>query len=165
GDWREAMSLRQLGKLVGISVLFLALAATVFAQRADRGTITGVVTDPTGKSIPGAAVKVKSEDTGVVTELTANEAGAYLSPSLTLGTYTVTVESAGFKATSRTGIRLAGGQTFRQDIAMELGAVSDQVTVSASAEILNTTNADVSHSADATYYRNLPVVMGGDIRL
>jgi len=155
----------RLRKPIVSSVLLLGIAASLLAQRADRGTITGVVTDPTGKSIPAAVVKVISEDTGVVTELISNDAGAYSSPSLVLGTYTISVESAGFKKALLSGIRLAGGQVFRQDITMELGSVADQVTVSASAEILNSANADVSHVVDSNYYSNLPVVMGGDIRL
>jgi hypothetical protein len=145
--------------------LLLAIAAPVAAQRADRATVTGVVTDPTGKSIPGAVVKIRNDDTGVLTDLTTNEAGAYSSPSLVLGPYTITVEITGFKTANRAGIRLVGGQVFRQDIVMELGSVSDQVTVIASAEILNTANADVTHTVDSNYYKNLPVVMGADIRL
>src|SRR5207253_6639311 len=152
------MYLRPPHKLIGLSVLLLAFAASSFAQRADRATVTGVVTDPTGQSIPHATVKVKSDDTGVVTDLTTNDAGAYSSPSLVLGTYTITVESAGFKTTVRSGIRLVGGQIFRQDVALELGSVTDQVPVTASSEILNTTNADVNHTVDENYYRNLPVV-------
>src|SRR5437762_5049454 len=143
----------------------MILAAAALAQRADRATLSGVVTDPTGKSIPGAALKVKNDDTGVVIDLVSNDAGVYASPTLVLGTYTITVESPGFKTAVRSGIRLVGGQTFRQDIALELGSLSDQVTVNASAEILNTTNADVTHGVDSTYYQNLPVVMGADIRL
>src|SRR6476620_7944627 len=108
----------------GLAVLLLSSTGVLFAQRADRATVTGVVTDPTGHSIPGASVKVTSDDTGVVTDLTTNDAGAYSSPSLVLGVYTITVESAGFKKTVRSGIRLVGGQSFRQDIALELGAVT-----------------------------------------
>jgi hypothetical protein len=121
--------------------------------------------DPQGQSVAGAIVKVRNDDTGVVTDLTTNEAGSYSSPSLVLGTYTITVEMTGFKSATRPSIRLIGGQTFRQDIALELGEVSEQITVSASAEILNTANADVTHTVDSTFYENLPVVMGADIRL
>jgi len=148
-----------------VVVLLLVLSGLLLAQRADRAVLTGVVSDPAGANIAGATVRVRSEDTGVETQLVTNEAGAYTSPSLVLGTYTVTVEMSGFKTTSRTGIRLIGGQSFRQDITMELGSVNEQVTVSASAEILNTANADVVHTVDKVYYENLPVVMGADIRL
>ena len=146
-------------------VLYFAAAALLLAQRADRATLTGVVTDSTGRSIAGAAVKVRSDNTGVLTELTTNEAGVYSSPSLVLGAYTITVEQAGFKSAIQPGLRLVGGQVSRQDVVLELGSVTEQVTVSASTEILNTTNADVTHTVDSTFYNNLPVVMGADIRL
>ena len=119
------MNARLLGKLGALSFLFLVVAGLVFAQRADRATVTGVVTDPTGNSIAAAVVKVRDDDTGVVTDLTTNGAGVYSSPSLVLGTYTISVEVAGFKTAIRYGIRLVGGQVFRQDIMMELGLLSD----------------------------------------
>ncbi len=146
-------------------VLFFAAAALLLAQRADRATLTGVVTDSTGRSIAGAVVKVRSDSTGILTEIVTNEAGAYSSPSLVLGAYTITVEQAGFKAAIYPGLRLVGGQVSRQDVVLELGSVTEQVTVSASTEILNTTSADVTHTVDSTFYSNLPVVMGADIRL
>ena len=62
------MCLRLPHKLACLSVLLLFFAASTFAQRADRATVTGVVTDPTGHSIPGASVKVTSDDTGVITD-------------------------------------------------------------------------------------------------
>src|SRR5262245_49789608 len=147
------------------SLFLMALVASALAQRADRGLLTGVVQDPTGKTVLGATVKVKNDDTGVVTELTTNEAGSYSSPSLVLGNYSVTVEMVGFKTAVRSGIRLIGGQTIREDVTLELGEVSEQVTVTANTELLSTTNADVTHTVDKLYYENLPVVMGADIRL
>src|SRR5262245_1454672 len=111
-------------KLIRVVVLTLCVA-TMYAQRADRATVTGVITDPSGQSIVGATVKITSDDTGVVTDLKTNEAGVYSSPTLVLGNYTISVESAGFKTGVRPGIRLVGGQVFRQDIALELGSVSD----------------------------------------
>src|SRR5437867_6610559 len=154
-----------LRKAIVLSCLLVVISGPSLAQRADRATVTGVVTDPTGNSIAAALVKVRDDDTGVVTDLTTNGAGVYSSPSLVLGTYTISVEVAGFKTAIRSGIRLVGGQVFRQDIMMELGSLSDQVTVVASAGILNTANAAVTYAVDANYYRTLPVVMGADIRL
>ncbi len=62
------------------SLFLMSLVASTFAQRADRGIVTGVVQDPTEKTVVGAVVKVKNDDTGVVTELTTNEAGRILHP-------------------------------------------------------------------------------------
>ena len=155
-----------------VRIVCLALAAATFllnsplvAQRADRATITGVVLDPSGNNVPGATVKVRNDDTGVDTVLQTNQAGAYTSPLLVLGTYTVAVEMSGFRTAVRSGIRLGSGQVIRQDFTLDLGSVTEQVTVSASAELLSASQADVTHTVGENYYRNLPVVMGADIRL
>ncbi|MDQ6705470.1 MAG: TonB-dependent receptor [Acidobacteriota bacterium] len=148
-----------------VGVLVLLLSGLLIAQRADRATITGVVTDPSGNNVAGASVKVRNDDTRVETALTTNEAGTYTSPLLVLGPYTVTVEHPGFKISVHSGLQLTGGQVFRQDAVLELGTVAERVEVSASAEMLNTEQPDVANSVGEQYYRNLPVVMGADIRL
>src|SRR6266496_6312615 len=109
---------------VAISLLALLLltALLIHAQRADRATISGIVSDPSGNSIPGANVRIRNENTGVETPLVTNEVGAYTSPLLVLGTYSVTVERSGFKSAVRTGIEILGGQAYRVDLRLELGA-------------------------------------------
>src|SRR5215467_3445025 len=145
--------------------ILLCFAGLLFAQRADRATITGIVSDPTGNSIPNATVRIRSDNTGVETPLTTNESGLYTSPLLTLGAYTVTVEHAGFKSMVRSKIEVLGGQTYRVDARLELGTVAERVEVSAAGELINTEQPDVAHTVGENYYRDLPVVMGGDIRL
>src|SRR5688572_25318368 len=126
-------------------LVFLIACGLLMAQRADRATVTGVVTDQTGANVVGATVKVRNDDTGVETALTTNDAGAYTSPLLVLGTYSVTVENPGFKSSIRSGIVLTGGQIHRIDVSLELGAVAERVEVSAQAEMLNTAQPDVTH--------------------
>ena len=145
--------------------LALALTAPMSAQRADRAIITGVVMDPTGALIPGAGVTILDEGTGVETDLESNSAGAFNSPPLVLGVYTVRVESAGFKTFQRSGILLTGGLVFRQDAILELGDVTETVEVVAASEMLSTQQGDLTHTVDEKYYEDLPVVMGADIRL
>ncbi len=145
--------------------LFVFFSGLLSAQRADRATITGVVTDATGSSVPGAKVTVANEATGVQDVMTSNAAGAYSTPLLVLGTYTVSVEQAGFKTFVRPGIQLLGGMVFRQDAVLEVGDVTERVEVIAAAEMINTSQPEVRHTVDQKYYENLPVVMGGDIRL
>jgi len=129
--------------LSGLAILLLTTSSSLFSQRADRATVTGIVTDPSGHSIPGASVKVKSDDTGVTTDLTTNDSGVYSSPSLVLGVYTIAVEAPGFKTTVSAPIRLVGGQVFRQDVALELGAVTDRVTVPSSAGVADAVTTTV----------------------
>src|SRR5438552_3459016 len=142
----------------------LSLANPLYAQRADRGTITGVVTDTTGSSLAGATVKIKNLGTGVETILTTNASGAYSSPLLILGTYSITVDHPGFKASVSSGIVITGAETVRQDIALAVGSVSESVEVVAS-EALNVTTPDVSHVVDNKYYEDLPTITAADVRL
>ena len=71
--------------------LSLGTSSALFAQRSDRATISGVVSDAQGNAVPGATVTIKNDDTGVETVRVTNAAGAYTTPPLVLGIYTVTV--------------------------------------------------------------------------
>jgi Carboxypeptidase regulatory-like domain len=152
---------------VGLRVVLtiLCLSTLLLAQRSDRGILTGIVTDPTGSSVLGATVKVRNEETGVETTLTTNDAGAYTTPPLVLGSYSVTVEHSGFKTAVNSGILLQGAETIRKDFTLAVGSVSESVEVKAGADQLEVTTPDVSHTVDEKYYRDLPVVMGADVRL
>jgi hypothetical protein len=151
------------GLLVVLAVL--CLSGLLLAQRSDRGIITGIVTDQTGSSVPGATVKVRDEGTGVVTSLVTNDAGAYSTPPLALGNYSVTVDHAGFKTAVASGIGLLGAETIRRDISLAVGSVSESVEVKAGAEQLQVTTPDVSHTVDEKYYRDIPIITAGDVRL
>lgn len=152
-------------RYIALCGVLLVFAGVLLAQRADRATITGLVTDPAGSSVPNATVRVRGDNTGVETTLTSNEAGLYTTPLLTLGVYTVTVEHAGFKTGVRSKIELLGGQNYRVDMRLEVGAVTERIEVSAAGELVNTEQPDVASTVGDKYYRDLPVVMGGDIRL
>ena len=151
---------------VVLSMLSVILfAGMVFGQANDRGIITGLVTDSSGASVPAATVTVTNQDTSVKTTVASDTAGNYSTPPLVLGTYTVQVEKGGFKTFVRSGIILTSGSQYRQDIALELGAVSQTVEVKAASVMLNAENAEVSHTLTEKYYEDLPAVMGADIRL
>src|SRR5690242_3601230 len=151
---------------VGFVVLtVLCLSGLLLAQRSDRGIITGIVTDQTGSSVPGATVKVRDEGTGVVTSLVTNDAGAYSTPPLALGGYSVTVDHTGFKTAVASGIQLLGAETIRRDFSLTVGSVSESVEVKAGAEQLQTTTPDVSHTVNEKYYRDIPIITAGDVRL
>ncbi len=158
---RRALSLGVL--FVCALVVFTGPAAR--AQQADRAVITGIVTDSSGSAVPSAKVSITDEKTGTRIEVGTNGAGNYSTPPLILGTYTVQVEKEGFKTSTTKGIVVSGGQTYRQDVKLEVGAVNQTVTVEGGVEQINTNNATVSHTIGETYYRDLPAAMGADIRL
>jgi len=152
--------------VVGLCVALATLCLTtpLSAQRSDRGIITGIVTDTTGSAIAGADVKVRNEGTAVETTLVTNNAGAYTTPPLVLGTYTVSVDHAGFKKAVSTGIQLQGAESIRQDVILTVGAVTESVEVKAEAE-LNVTTPDISHVVDEKYYQDIPTITAADVRL
>ena len=157
---------RTLAVGVFLFCVFVALSGqSLYAQQADRAVITGIVTDASGSAVPDAKVTITSQETGTKTVVGTNSAGNYSTPPLTLGTYTVEVEKDGFKLSANRGIVLTGAQTYRQDVQLQLGSVTQSVTVEGGAEQINTENATVSHTIGETYYRDLPAVMGSDIRL
>jgi hypothetical protein len=153
--------------VVGLSIVLaiLCLSGLLLAQRSDRGIITGIVTDPTGSSVTGATVKVRDEGTGVETALVTNDAGAYTTPPLVLGSYSVTVDHAGFKTAVNSGILLQGAETIRKDVVLAVGSVSESVEVKAGAQQLEVTTPDVSHTVDEKYYQDLPIITASDVRL
>jgi hypothetical protein len=147
-----------------VCVALLGLTSPLFAQRADRAIVSGIVTDEQGSAVPGATVTITNEATGVATVLVTNDAGAYTSPPLVLGTYSVKVDLQGFKTSTASGIRLEGGAVIRHDVPMQVGQLAETVQVTASSG-LDVTTPDVSHTVNEKYYEDLPFVTGSDVRL
>jgi hypothetical protein len=146
-------------------VCLLSFSTFLTAQRADRGVITGVVTDPTGAAIPDATVKVRNEATGIENVLTTNAAGAYTTPLLVLGSYAIKVDHTGFKTAVTAGVQILGAETIRRDMTLTVGSTTESVEVTAGTETLNATTPDVSHTVDNVYYQNLPTITAADVRL
>ena len=145
-------------------VAALGSTTPLFAQRSDRAIISGVVTDPQGSAVPGATVTIRNEATGVDTALITNDAGAYTTPPLVLGTYTVKVELQGFSVSESGNIRLGGGEQVRHDVTMTVGALTETVQVAGTTGI-DVTTPDVAHTVDQKYYEDLPFITGSDVRL
>src|SRR5436190_9306241 len=144
--------------------LSICLSTSLLAQRSDRAVISGVVSDEQGAAVPGATVTIRNEATGVDTVLVTNNAGAYTSPPLVLGSYSVTVDVQGFKKGVTTGILLQGGEQVRHDVAMQIGGLQETVQVAGRGG-LDVTTPDVAHTVNEKYYRELPIVTAADVRL
>jgi hypothetical protein len=151
--------------LLLLFILSLAFAGLLFGQRAGRGIITGLVTDPVGAAVPDATVTVTGEVSGFKFTVGTSGDGNYGTPLLALGTYTVQVEKAGFKTYIRKGIDITSGIEYRQDVTLELGAITQTVEVKAASQMINVQTADIGHTLNQRYYQDLPIVMGTDIRL
>src|SRR5918911_1099247 len=112
--------------------LFLLCATPAFGQ-SDRGTITGTVTDPNGAAVANAKVTATNLDTNEVRETTTSEDGTYTLPELKADPYKVTVEAQGFRTAATEDLIVAVQVTRRADFKLEIGELSNVVTVSADA--------------------------------
>jgi len=137
-------------------VVLTLLAGTVWAQ--GTGEITGLVTDQTGAVIPGATVTLSNSATGEKRTTVTSSAGIYRFPSLpVVGTYSVQASPKGFKSTKIEGIVVSVGVSAQADLKLELGAASEQVTVEASAETVQTGESSLSQLVDRNIWEKMPL--------
>ncbi len=151
------MNRSRLFGLLVITVLLLGGSAAL--AQVPTGSIAGTVIDSTGAAIPGAEVAIINEGTGARHKLTTSSTGSFLVPSLQAGLYTVEVTASGFMTAARTGIKLnAGTQYSVPPIQLEVGAVTETITVEAGAELVNTINAVVSNIVEPRQITELPLL-------
>src|SRR5512143_3443101 len=130
-------------KLLFVGMLtFLGGVQSGWAQV--TGILSGRVMDATEAAVPGATVTVKSLETGATRTATTDERGAYRIVSLPVGPQEVRAEKTGFKAAVRLGINLAVAQEAVANLKLEVGTVSEEVTVIAETPLVNTTTASIS---------------------
>jgi hypothetical protein len=133
----------------------LAVSTLGFAQT--TATLSGVVSDASGAVLPGAQVTVTNTGTGVKRAVTTDSAGRFTASQLAPGPYEVTATLSGFDTLRRDGITLAIGQEANLTLALKVGAVSEQVTVTAEAPIVNTSTSSVSGVVDEQRIEELPL--------
>ncbi|MBE0658123.1 MAG: carboxypeptidase regulatory-like domain-containing protein [Bryobacteraceae bacterium] len=141
--------------LTGLAAMLLVASQPAMAQEA-RGSIQGRVTDPTGAIVPGANVTVTNTATNTSRRLTTNDTGYYEANLLEPSSYTVAVESQGFKRSVRSGITLNVSARIEINVTLELGGVAETVEVTAEAPLLETTSASGGRVLDSRQIANLP---------
>lgn len=137
-------------------VFFVFLPAFLYAQ-VYRGTISGIVTDPSGGVIPHATVVATEINTGTRTQTVSNGSGQYTIPFLLPGNYQVSVEASGFRRLVRAGIHLASGDHVVVDLRLQVGRVSQSVNVTASVPLVDTANASVGQVITTKQVADLPL--------
>ena len=143
-----------------ISALFFLLAGIAAAQT-DHGTITGTVTDPAKAVVPNAVVTATNLETGATFQTVATGTGNFTVPSLPAGTYNLTVEAPGFRKFIGQGVRVHVAQVQRLDVALEVGATTDSITVVAAAEQLKSESVEQSINVSGNRINSLPLNFGG----
>ena len=139
--------------LLLMTLLFLT---TCLYSQSFTAALRGVVTDASGAVVPGAKVTITETERNIPHPVTTDEAGRYNATALPPGQYTITVEAQGFKKQSRPPFQLLVQQQATIDFRLEVGDVNTTVTVSGTAELLNTTIANLGQVVENKYIISLP---------
>jgi len=146
----------------------LILAASVALEpllaQSGRGTITGVVKDATGALVPGAEVVITNKEKGESIKATTTSTGVYRVPYIEPGVYQVSAGLKGFKTAIRDNVQVLLTQTVTLDFALEIGEVTEQVTVSAEAPLLEASTAEIGINATEKEYHTWPILVGDGTR-
>jgi hypothetical protein len=156
------MSVRAL-RLSLFCLVMASFLVTIFPQPANAqglyGSVTGTVTDQTGAVVPGAQLTITNDATGFKRQATTDTTGRYRTLDLPQGTYTIEVSVSGFKPVKKTNIGVRVGQVNEQDLQLEVGGVTQEITVTGTAAVLQTQKADVHTTVTSFAIENLPTDM------
>ena len=157
-------------RILAVVAAFASLAAIAFAQVGDA-ELAGIVTDPSGTPVAAVKLSLTNEDSGVNRSVVTDAEGRYRFPALAPGKYSLKTEAPGFRSESVTGIVLNVGTHLDKDVALTVGNVQEQVTVTAEVPPIDTSKGDVSgvvteHQIDTLpvntrQYLNLALLMPG----
>jgi hypothetical protein len=137
-------------------VICLLLSIPAVAQ-VDQGSLVGRITDQSGAVVSGAAVRATNTLTNVTADTVTNDSGYYQFPLLPVGKYTVTVEKAGFRRSTSEELDLHAGTQPKIDMALQLGAVADSVTVTSDAPLINATSTELGTVIDDRKVTEMPL--------
>jgi hypothetical protein len=135
--------------------LAVALTGPLTAQT-EKAQVNGAVLDSSGAVVAAVQVTATHTATGARRVVTTNEQGLYNLPFLDPGTYDIQVRKEGFRTVTRQGIKFDVAQVARLDFSLEVGAVNEQITVTAQGPMLETGSASLAHLVDNTRIVNLP---------
>jgi Carboxypeptidase regulatory-like domain len=142
-----------------LAVFIIILATTTSWAQFNTAEVAGVVKDGSGAVLPAATVTAVQAATGFTSEQRTDSNGEFLLASLPVGQYTITVEFDGFKPIRRS-IALLIGQKVRLEFALEVGSVTEEITITtdgASTGLIQTENAEVSDVIENRQIVNLPL--------
>jgi hypothetical protein len=154
---KDLSSFRKLAFQALLLVLAIGCLNGLHAQTTTVGTITGTVRDPNGAFLPNVEVKIQEERTGLSRTVNTGSDGIYSAASLPVGVYTVTAAPQGFKKTVITGVELHVSETLVANLTLEVGQVSETVTVTAEGAQVETRTGNVSSLISEKQVTELPL--------
>jgi hypothetical protein len=140
------------------AALFLAATASpVFSQARDTASLFGTVTDPQGAFVPGAKVIVVNPATGLSRSADTDAGGGFVFSLLPVGSYSLTIELAGFNKFERRNLLLQANENVRADAVLQVGNVQETITVDTQAAQVDTRSATLNHTVDSKRVVELPL--------
>ena len=140
-----------------VAAVFSLAKGLLWAQ-GQISMLSGVITDATGSVVPGALVRVTNVETGENYQALSNEGGNYTLPLVKPGRYDLAAEAPGFKRHTQSGIVLETGIPARLDVQLEVGVVSESVSVEASVALLQTATSSVGAVVENRTIVNMPLI-------
>src|SRR6266566_3529752 len=138
--------------------LLFGFTGALFAQTAATGALKGTVTDPSGSVVPGVTMKVTSDETGQTRTAITQSNGTYLVPLLPLGEYRLETSAKGFKTVTFQNIPIHVTETALLDIHLQVGAITETVTVNDVPELVQTNSSALGSVTDQRMVETLPLV-------
>ena len=136
--------------------LIISTAFVVFSQSIPTGSLAGTVKDPSGAYVANATVVVKNIGTNAEFTTQTSDNGTFTVPSLTQGVYTVTVSATGFKTTIAQNVKIDVAKTSNLEIALEVGQITESIVIASGAEVLRTTETNISSTITGRQIVELP---------
>src|SRR5216684_6775723 len=129
-------------------LVFACLTGWAICRADELAAVTGLVTDPNGRSVPGVAIIITNVSTNVASRTVTNDQGIYRVASLQPGIYRITIDKDGFKSIVKSGVELHIQDVASINFELQLGSVNETVTVEAGGLVMNTTDAAVGTVID-----------------
>jgi len=146
------------------TALLCASAFLAFSQ-GNTASMNGAVLDPTGAAVPGADVVVTNTATNLTSRTITNDRGEWSVPSLPAGSYKVSVTKAGFRVANVNNVVMAAGVPSTVPVKLEVGQAAETVEVSAGAEIVQATSAELSNTLTGRQLTDLPFTARDSVQL
>jgi hypothetical protein len=143
--------------VVALSVLAIGLGAFPANAQILYGSVVGVVKDAQGASVPGATVTIVNKETNLTRDTVTNAEGAFSVTNVLPGPYDVKIALTGFREGIRTNVPVTIGQISRVDVTLEIGTMTETVTVASEAQLLQTDKADVSTELKSSEITAMPL--------
>ncbi|MBL8219849.1 MAG: carboxypeptidase regulatory-like domain-containing protein, partial [Bryobacterales bacterium] len=143
---------------IHVAIALLVLAAGFSRGQVNKSNLTGIVTDSTGAAVAGAVVKVQNTGTGASRQESTDSTGLYRVSQLDNGIYRMEVEMAGFKRFVQENVQLVTGETITINPTLELGAISESVTVTGESSLLRTETGSVGTTVNRQIVNELPLI-------